>query len=175
MAELTQHEGHVLALIWRWQPTTAYFVRRSLEKGLASSFSSSPGSVYPTIERLERRGLVSSVAAQDDGRKTEQVRCTETGEIALRSWVRTIHKSDLLPEDPWRTRMTFADVLTHSERIEWLRSLRTAAEDQLALIVEQSRTDNPPVVVLSFVNAIHSVRARLAWINHALADTAASD
>ena len=56
MKGLSHHECHVLALVQKWQPTTAYFVRKALVQRLASDASDSPGSVYPAIERLKRAG-----------------------------------------------------------------------------------------------------------------------
>ena len=60
MKGLSHHESHVLALVQKWQPTTAYFLRKALTQRLASDASDSPGSVYPAIERLKKAGLVTS-------------------------------------------------------------------------------------------------------------------
>lgn len=174
MAKLTHLEGHVLALIWRWQPTTAYFVRNSLERGLATTISSSPGSVYPIIERLKSRGLVDGVLTETDKRNREQLSCTELGSDAVRSWVSTVEPPDLLPEDPWRSRMAFADCLSSREQVAWLRSIRSATEGQLKIIQSRSETELITAVKLAHDNALLTLQARLAWINHALAETASA-
>lgn len=175
MAKLTHLEGHVLALIWRWQPTTAYFVRNSLERGLATTLSSSPGSVYPIIERLKRRGLVHGVLTDADKRNKEHLSCTEAGVEAVKLWVSTVEPSDLLPEDPWRSRMAFVDCLSPHEQGVWLRSIRGTTEEQLGLLEARSETELIPAVKLAYENARLTLQARLAWINHALVETARAD
>jgi len=165
----------VLALIWRWQPTTAYFVRNSLERGLATTLSSSPGSVYPVMERLKARGYITGALTDTDKRNTEQLSCTEAGTEAVRSWVCTVEPSDLLPEDPWRSRMAFADCLSSFEQVRWLRSIRTATEEQLGSLAMRSVTASILSVTLAHDNARMTLQARLAWINHALAEMAGVD
>lgn len=161
----------MLALIWRWQPTTANFVRNSLERGLASTLSTSPGSVYPIVSRLKARGLVHGERNGADKRAKELLSCTEAGTEAVRAWVSAIEPSDLLPEDPWRSRMAFAGCLTPEERLSWLRAIREATEVQLNGVELRSETDHPVYVQLAYDNARFALEARLAWINHALSET----
>lgn len=73
MVELTRLENHVLALTLKWQPTTAYFIRKSLADTIASNISDSPGSVYPAIARLKRHGLVAAEPVNRGKRPSENL------------------------------------------------------------------------------------------------------
>ncbi|HJR83068.1 MAG TPA: helix-turn-helix transcriptional regulator, partial [Sphingomicrobium sp.] len=79
---LTELESHLLSIVWRTQPTTAYQIRQVFAQSPTRNLALSQGSVYPAIERLKARGYVRSVAL-GDGRKTEKLHCTRAGETAL--------------------------------------------------------------------------------------------
>lgn len=166
---LTHHECHVLAIIGKWQPVTAYVVRKLVPKSLASTFSDSPGSVYPIIKRLKDRGLVVAEELSDGRLNSEVLSCTVAGEAAIRSWLVEVLEADSLPEDPWRTRALFADILAPDERRRSLLAMRAAAADQLSNIAERlelagSRTDREAIE-----GARLFVEARLVWVDRLLA------
>lgn len=170
MAEpLTHHESHVLAVIRKWEPVTAYFVRKALRQSLASSFSDSPGSVYPIIERLKRRGYVTAQAALDSGRKAELLACTPHGECAIVDWLVRVDQSDLLPEDPWRTRVLFSDLLDHPAQVEWLQKLRSAAEAELDAINGRLQMATVPKEADAAEGARLQTEARLIWLDRLMA------
>lgn len=168
---LSHHESHVLALIRKWQPTTAYFVRKALQRSLASSLSDSPGSVYPVVERLKRAGLVSSEASENDGRKTDYISCTEAGEEAIKAWLLDERSHDLLPEDPWRTRMIFADLLTPAQQQGWLAALRQRVAVQLREIDDQAALIEDKNYAAALENARLVTEARMVWIERCLANS----
>lgn len=166
--KLSHHESHVLALIRKWQPTTAYFVRKALGQRLASDASDSPGSAYPVIDKLKRGGLVSAQAS-DDGRKTELLRCTADGEQAVRDWIVKIDDVDLLPEDPWRTRVLFVDQLGAGDAEAWLHRLRDALHAQLERLDRLRAVPLDLGPQLEVAHARHVTNARLAWANETIA------
>lgn len=169
MPKLSHHESHVLALVLKWQPTTAYFIRKALERGLASTFSSSPGSVYPAIERFKKRGLIVATAIEDDGRRTEQLTCTQAGIAAVREWIVSVEPSDALPEDPWRTRMAMADALEREERLSWLLLLRSEAEQQQSALSDRAALDAGECQMAALEHARIMTDGRLAWIDRTIA------
>ncbi|MEO5938751.1 MAG: MarR family transcriptional regulator [Sphingomonas sp.] len=169
MVDLSRLENHVLALIRKWQPTTAYFVRKSLDEALATNISNSPGSVYPAIERLKRHGLVTGQPSATGRRASEHLTCSPEGEDTVRDWLVRISPVDLLPEDPWRTRMGFADLLSAEELTTWLFDLKSA----LAAFTEKlDGIDAYPegsTAALQLEHAKLASAARLGWINASMA------
>lgn len=170
---LSPLEGHLLASIWRYQPTTAHFVRRSFERGLSTNLSSSPGGVYPALKRLEARKLVTIRPAENDGRKTGLLSITSEGLGALKEWLADLPASALLLEDPLRTRIAFADLFERSEYLQWLSAARRKLGITLHELTEAMRIEQPPLTKLAYENARAQTQARLSWIDLAIAECAA--
>lgn len=167
--QLTHQESHVLAIISKWAPVTAYFVRKALVRSLASTFSDSPGTVYPIIERLQRQGLVAAEAGPDTGRKAALLTCTPSGEAAIIEWLLRLDESDLLPEDPWRTRALFAESLAPGERLQWLLRIRAATEEQIERVVERAHLASDSHERDAAENARLLSEARLVWLDRLMA------
>lgn len=158
---LTELESHLLSIVWRTQPTTAYQVRQTFAQSPTRSLALSQGSVYPAIERLKAHGYVRSVALKDR-RKTEQLHCTSKGEEAIRSWLRTM--PDQIPEDPLRSRVIFLALLSPSERQAWVKSANTALLEDLASVDEFASDYRQPLFELAHDNARSSLLARIRWL-----------
>jgi DNA-binding PadR family transcriptional regulator len=60
---LSEMEGCVLALIWSGGPLMPYAIRQVFRKSPSPQWSGSAGSIYPLVDRLERRALIRSAAA----------------------------------------------------------------------------------------------------------------
>lgn len=169
MVELTRLENHVLALILKWQPTTAYFIRKSLADTIASNISDSPGSVYPAIARLKRHGLVAAEPVNRGKRPSENLTCTLEGEEAVRRWLTLVDPTDMMPEDPLRTRIRFADLLTADELRNWLGEMRAALREIGEGLDRAELTTASAPRALEIEHAKLVSAARLAWINSAMA------
>lgn len=161
-------EGHLLALVWRYQPTTAYFVRKSLERSLASDVSGSPGAVYPALQRLKARGYLIGVSAPDDRRGTEMISVTNRGAAMVRKWLTDLSPSDRLPQDPFRTRIAFADLLEPHDAQRWLLEAQALLQDELLQLKAASAIDQPISAAIAIDNAIALTSARLDWLQRAI-------
>ena len=163
-SDLSEHESLTLAMIARFEPTTVYQVRKILNASPTSSFSTSPGKMYPIIERLRARGLVEAERVAGDRRNTERFHVTQSGRAAVKSWVKTIRPTHLLPEDPLRTHAGFADMLSKSERARWLAELRDGLKAKLVEI-QRFADDHPhPEFAHALDHAATVTRARIDWV-----------
>ena len=168
-AELTEHESHVLALISREQPTTAYKIRRIIAESPTSGISSSSGAVYPIVNRLKDKGLLTTASVANDGRNTELLLVTKDGRAAIRRWVKAIKPSQLLPDDPIRTRISHSDFLTAEERAVWLGKLRVELEAKLVEIDDYMKDYPTGAIIHAHRHARMMTRARIAWIDETIA------
>ncbi len=168
MVELSRLENHILALVGRWEPTTAYFVRKSLAETLATNISDSPGSVYPVIERLKAHGLVSAMPAMQGKRPSEQLSCTAAGNAAVREWLTLVSPNELLPEDPWRTKIRFAQALPKDDLRIWLSSLKQAVKTTAERLDRLDPEEHETLRCLEIEHARLANAARLAWVNAAM-------
>lgn len=132
----TDLEAFTLGLIWRHGPCTAYMVRRLMADSPSSQWSGSAGAIYPLVRRLERRGLLRSSAAVDDGRRTRNYVITRRGITALQSWIGPPLADDAVTvaHDPLRSRARFLGVLSAAEQRAWVAGAIEAMDTVAARI-----------------------------------------
>ncbi|MFC3712240.1 PadR family transcriptional regulator [Sphingoaurantiacus capsulatus] len=156
-------------MIARWQPTTVYQIRKMLNESPTTSFSTSPGKMYPIIERLRTRGLIEAERVEGDGRKTERLRVTKDGKAAVKAWVKAIRPVYLLPEDPLRTHAGFADMLSKAERARWRAELLVALKAKLVEIERFAEEWPIPAMKHAHAHAQAVTRTRIAWVEAMIA------
>ena len=79
-------KGHLDALVLaalEEEPAHGYGIIRSLRRRSSEVFRLAEGTVYPTLHRLERDGLVSSRWTSASGRRRRVYRLTRSGHEAL--------------------------------------------------------------------------------------------
>jgi DNA-binding PadR family transcriptional regulator len=124
----------VLGIVLKAGPCTPYTVRKELEGSPSPHFSSSPGSVYPIIRRLEKAGRLRSAAGRRGKQKRRLYSITADGRRALRGWL-----SPPLPDsavgmtfDPLRTRLYFLAALPPARRAALLAHAAERLDDAIA-------------------------------------------
>ena len=87
MRRLTNLE-HLLLGLLHLKPASGYALRKTFASTPLGHYSDSPGSIYPALNRLRRRGLVRPAKDQPaTGRGTVLVSLTANGLAELRSWL----------------------------------------------------------------------------------------
>ena len=70
------------------RPSSGYDLRKLFAETAMGSYSSSPGAIYPALERLEKRGLIKSVVEEGPGMRRRRVyRVTAKGTCELKQWL----------------------------------------------------------------------------------------
>jgi|GEM_PF-693249 len=166
-SEPSRLENFVLAYVQKHQPITPYAVRMMIEKNLSTTFSSSAGSIYPLMRRLEKRGLMKSVASARGKRKHVEYSVTPAGKKAVQDWVRPPYdEGDLWPTDGLRERFHYLNLLSRDEQRAWIESARAELEagmERLKTLPEPPEGFETHIaLVRSNVRRIN--KARLAWL-----------
>jgi len=157
-------ENLTLARIDRDGPITAYRVRALFEASPTDTLSSSTGSIYPIIRRLEARGLIESEPT-DDGRGTHLLRATPEGRAQVRRWLLCEDGSRHLAEDPLRTKASFVGRLTPTQRRRWLEQAISASTEKLQQIETFfEKQAFPEFDIWAHENAVRLMRARIDWL-----------
>lgn len=100
MRRLTNLELLLLALL-QPRPASGYALRKSFATTPLGHYSDSPGSIYPALQRLRRRGLVRPLPQQAaNGRRTQLFATTPKGLSELRSWLKRPITRDEVQHDP---------------------------------------------------------------------------
>lgn len=158
-----------MALLIRIQPATAYQISKTYAESPVSNFGTSKGKIYPLIRRLKERGLVTGRELAGDGRRSEVLSSTVRGRNAVRDWIRRVKPSHLLPEDPLRTMVQSFELLSHEERLQWVRTLRSALEGKLTELHAYGTLVHVPFKDIVHDNAVSLLEARLAWLDRVAA------
>jgi len=84
---LSHLEGALLGLL-HLEPRSGYALRKVFQDTPMLHFSDSPGSIYPALRRLERRGAIRGTVEGARTLRPRQVfRLTREGTAALRAWL----------------------------------------------------------------------------------------
>lgn len=169
MRELTELDFCVLGVIWRSGPLSAYGVRKVFRDSTTASWSSSTGSIYPSIRRLLAAGLATA-GAPEDRRGTQTLKITPDGLDRLRRWI-----LELRPElgtatpDPIRTRAQFLTSVSSKERAEFVEAAHRITLEALRTlenVAEENTGDRAQVLdQLGTLGSILELKARLDWLN----------
>ena len=100
---------------------SGYDIRQLFQSTPLGQFSDSPGSIYPSLARLEARGLLKSAVAEG-GRRRRSYRHTPAGEKALRAWLGAPIATDDVKRRPGEIELRFvmtAEAAGWSPRAGW--------------------------------------------------------
>lgn len=73
---------------------SGYAIRKMFEETALGSYSSSPGTIYPALKRLQKGGLVEKISQIDSAKSSFKI--TQQGLLILKSWfLKPIEKVDV--------------------------------------------------------------------------------
>jgi len=108
MRHLTNLELLLLALL-QARPASGYTLRKAFVTTPLGHFSDSPGSIYPALQRLVRRGLIRPVKDQPaSGRRKQLFSITPKALAELRDWLSQPITRDDIQHDPGGVMLRFA-------------------------------------------------------------------
>ena len=126
---LTELEGATLGVILRDGPCTSYTVKELFRASPSDFWSGSAGSIYPLMQRLEKRGLVASERGSTGRRGRRDYRITDAGRRAFRRWLTDAERAAGMGFDPLRTRLVFFDQLSPQARARFHDAVLDAMEE----------------------------------------------
>ncbi len=161
----------ILGLI-QSQPLSGYAIRKLFEETALGSYSSSPGSIYPALNRLQKLELVKK-NAQDKTVKT-CFEITKNGIIILRKWVsKPIEKNEVEKKtEELLLRFVFMETLVDKEqKITFLTSFRDLLNiyvKELQAFYSKEYINMPLHARLAFQYGIDSNKTILKWSKKAI-------
>ena len=166
---MTELDFTILAIIARDGPLSAYDVRKVFSRSLTSTWSSSTGSIYPSIRRLEKARHVAS-SSPKGARARKTIRVTPAGRAALDRWLEAITPEMAGPAPhPVRTRMYFLGILNSAKRSAIIRkaiaSTRSAVSDaERRRAAREGVERNNVIQHLASEGVLYELRGRLRWL-----------
>jgi PadR family transcriptional regulator AphA len=178
-SQLTSFEHVLLGMIFI-QPSSGYDLKRRFATTPMGVYQPSSGTLYPALERLERRRLLSSETLQPaaGGRPRRVYRLTAAGRQAHLGWVREPVHPETVSQDLGMHLLRFvmmADVLPEDEVLGFLASLRAALAGFVATLEQFSAGPElraHPAARLAVEHGLALHRASLAWTGQAISTLA---
>ena len=149
-----------------------YQLSKRLTDSLGGFWRVSYGSLYPTLKRLERQGVVEQVFdRQEVGRRKNVYRITEAGERVFRELLEEAGPDATGEDNRFRVRMAFFKYLSPETRIRLLERRRAFLEERLSSIAASSATTGGDTYTMSLMqHGRESTEQDIAWLNGLITD-----
>jgi DNA-binding PadR family transcriptional regulator len=165
---LSDHEGSLLSLVYRFQPITAYKVAKYYQSSPVASFNKSMGQVYPMIGRFAKEGLIEGRQIESDARGTELWSITKKGETALKGWLKTFRSAQLVSADSLGTKVMAFGLLSPQERVDWVVEAKAELEKKRQELDAFNAQTDLPFQAFAYDNAASTLKARMDWLDRVL-------
>jgi DNA-binding PadR family transcriptional regulator len=164
---LTELESCVLGIVWQRGPCTAYTVRREFAVSSSSHWSSSAGSIYPVLARLESLGLIDAEEASWGAGMKKHYRATADGVATLKEWIGPPLEEWVAAAtfDPIRTRTYFVEALTPAARRRFFAEAERMTREELARFRASAHMHSTdPWERLGSQGVVCELEGRLRWL-----------
>jgi DNA-binding PadR family transcriptional regulator len=167
----SQLEFLLLALVAQ-QPRSGYEIRRVLVSTPMAHFSDSPGSIYPALKRLQRRGLIRSEEETVGRRKRQRYSKTAAGVLVVKKWLRApVTTSDVVYNiDELMLRFAFMNSLGTRRVSDFLSKLERHVQEHVIMLttfLASVRAAMPITGRLALESGIESYESILRWARRA--------
>jgi len=144
--------GYALLGLIHLKPSSGYDLRKTFAETAMGNYSSSPGAIYPALERLEYHGLIRGVVEDTAGlRRRRLYHLAPKGDTELKKWLaRPITQADVMRgAQELMLRFSFMDqALGADATIAFLARFRSALKSYFSGL-ESYLNDNAPLMPLS--------------------------
>ena len=145
-----------------------YELKKQLQQKLGFFWTVSFGSLYPTLKKLERRGVVAKVAAEETSRRKQAYRITEPGEREFLSLLEE-GAATTWEEEKFPLRLAFFRYLKPEIRVRLLERRRDYLEEKLAegarYLKRASRSQADSYTLSLMRHGVSATRHDIDWLD----------
>ena len=113
---------------------SGYEIKQTVELSLRFFWTVSPAQIYPSLEQLERAGLIKGTSERPSGRRRRVFAITRSGETTLRAWLRQDEPMRFELRDIGLVKLFFADALDRDDALALLRMVKRRSEGRVATL-----------------------------------------
>ncbi|MGB5435844.1 MAG: PadR family transcriptional regulator [Maribacter sp.] len=164
--KITSLDYAILGLIHQ-EPLSGYGIRKQFETTALGNYSSSPGAVYPALNRLQKFNLVTKSRLPEQ--KKEKFHCTSLGLNTLKEWLLLpVEITDVAKRnDELLLKFAFMHKLLHKNQVlEFLQSFKIQLQLYIAELKEFHKREGAHLPLhgrLAFEHGLASYSATLTW------------
>jgi len=150
---------------------TGYVIRQVFEQTALGNYSSSPGSIYPALKKLEKAGFIEKCLPP--GEKKRQFELTAKGKDQLLEWLNASLPEEDISKHLGEVLLKFAfmeTLLPLDKRLAFLADLAKRIERSLDWLTTIHRDYSNTMSLhsqLALENGIEGQKAHLRWAKHA--------
>ncbi len=149
---------------------TAYAIRMIFKTTAMGNFSSSPGSIYPATNKLQKLNLIVK-----DTQESGLLQVTEMGREALKQWLTETISMEMVAKESNILLLKFAfmdHLVSQDEKITFLQSFLDLSKSYLQSLESYHASEEggqlPLHGRLSFEYGLAHVKMQIAWIKSSL-------
>jgi DNA-binding PadR family transcriptional regulator len=166
-------EFALLGLLAR-RPHSGYELRRQLVETPLKHFSDSPGSIYPALRRMRRKGLITPTRGGAASRRCKTLfRASPAGRKALRAWMtQPMTRVDIVWSlNEMKLRFALSEgILSRGEILHFLKEFEGNLHEHIGDLIVYHKLTAPGMSVtgrLALENGIDEFRANARWAGRA--------
>jgi DNA-binding PadR family transcriptional regulator len=167
--------GYALLGLLQAQPASGYDLRKIFSSTAMTTYSDSPGAIYPALRRLQHQGLIRGNVEDGAGLRRRQVfTLTAAGAAGLKSWItRPVNRANVIRGiDEIMLRFAFSEQAAGREAsIGLLKSLKAELTSYLPNLHQQRAAGEktmPTSGSLALESGIRGYETLLQWTKDAL-------
>jgi DNA-binding PadR family transcriptional regulator len=168
--------GYALLGLLHDNPSSGYALRKVVALTPMSSFSDSPGAIYPALRRLRKAGLIRGRLERSSGLRRRQVfHLTPAGIRELKKWLALPPSRDEVMRRIAELSLRFAfmdQVMGKNASVQFLRVMRRELEAYVPSLHEYlaaAKSQMPFSARLALESGVRGYETQLRWTRAALA------
>ena len=161
---------------------SAFDVQQIFVETPMNQFSSSPGSIYPALARLEKKGWLRSELQREKPTRAKRLyELTREGETVLDEWLDREPSVEEIGKDVRMTFLRFSFLgyrRDAGEILRFLKRLREVLETyaaDLEVRVEQFRSLGESHAALTLENGVMAMHTHIRWVDRAFEEVSNRD
>ena len=103
---------------------TGYEIKQLLEDVFSNFYSSSYGTIYPTLARMEKEGLITKENVQQEGKPNKNLlNITDKGRDSFNAYLLAPLEADSIKKSYFMMRLYFGEFVGYDKVILWLKQV----------------------------------------------------
>ncbi|OAB40354.1 PadR family transcriptional regulator [Paenibacillus antarcticus] len=151
---------------------TGYEIKQLLENVFSNFFSSSYGTIYPTLTRMEKEELITKEMVLQDGKPNKNVlNITDKGRACFNAYLQGPLEGDSIKKSDFMMRLYFGEFVGYDKIIIWLKQVQKDSQQKLIQLCEQYslyKDEMHPAQIICIQIGIEEYKAKLETIAEGL-------
>ncbi|MFK4305150.1 MULTISPECIES: PadR family transcriptional regulator [unclassified Paenibacillus] len=151
---------------------TGYEIKQLLEDVFSNFYSSSYGTIYPTLTRMEKEELITKEFVLQEGKPNKNVlNITAKGRDCFNAYLQAPLEGDSIKKSDFMMRLYFGEFVGYDKVIIWLKQVQEESQKKLDQLFEQYslyKDEMHPAQIICIQIGIEEYKAKLTTIAQGL-------